>query len=212
MKSKDITQIAILAALYAVAGLIPISVFIGAPSFLGLNLIITPVIAIMLSPFNAFLTAIIGGIISLYVAPSQAMFGVLSVSLPVIGAFFGSVAYHHKRGGIVSAFFLFVATALYLIKNIAFFWFIIPHLVAALMVLIYPLINTFRFRTSLYVYVSTMCEQGIMMIFAAWMLGLPSFVFATILPLMLYERLVATIGGTIIALTIAKIMNEDHDL
>ena len=64
-------RIGIFAALYAITGLIPISIFIGAASFLGLNLIVTPAMAILLPPTEALIAGSLGGIIAIYVAPFQ---------------------------------------------------------------------------------------------------------------------------------------------
>ena len=57
---------------------------------------------------------------------------------------------------------------------------------------------------SIFAYVSTMCEQGMMMIFAVHLLGLPWQLFPGILPLMVYERIVGTIGGTMIVVALMK--------
>ena len=87
-------KVGVFAALYVVTSLIPISLFIGAPSFLALNLVITPIMAMLLSPIDALASSFIGGLIGIYIAPAQAMFGTFSILLPVAGATFGSLAYH----------------------------------------------------------------------------------------------------------------------
>ena len=63
----------------------------------------------------------------------------------------------------------------------------------------------FYVKMLLYAYVSTMAEQGMMMIFAVHLLGLPWQLFVGILPLMLYERIIATIGATLIILALIRI-------
>lgn len=103
-------RIGVFATLYVVLSLIPFSVFIGAPSFLTLNLIVTPVIVILLNPFEAFLASLFGGVITFYVAPFQAMFGPFTILLPIAGSAFGSLAYHKgKIGALATASFLIVA-------------------------------------------------------------------------------------------------------
>jgi len=203
-------RIGVFAALYVVLSLVPISGFIGAPSFLALNLIITPVIAILLNPFEAFLASFFGGVIAFYVAPFQAMFGPFTITLPIAGSTFGSLAYHKgKLGALTTTLFLVVAISAYLIKNFSFPYFVMPHLTAIFVVLTI----SFRTRASLslkmplYAFVSTMCEQGMMMIFAVHLLGLPWQVFVGILPLMVYERLVGTIGATILAVSLMRIVS-----
>jgi hypothetical protein len=204
-------RIGVFAALYAVLSLIPISFFIGAPSFLALNLMVTPVIAVLLNPFEAFFTSLSGGVIALYVAPFQAMFGPFTILLPVAGSTFGSLAFHKgKMGTLVMTFFLIVAIFAYLVKNFLFPYFIIPHLTAILMALIasFKKMNPKSLKVSLYAFISTMCEQGMMMIFAVHLLGLPWQAFVGILPLMVYERLAGTIGSALLSISLMKIASK----
>ena len=185
--------------------------FIGAPSFLALNIIMTPTIAFLLSPIEAFSTSLIGGILSLYLFPTQAMFGPLTILLPIAGATFGSLAIHKgKIGRVISSVFLVIAIMAYLIMNYPFPYFVVPHTVALLVLIV----NTFkdmsplRIKAPIYAFVSTMCEQGMMMIFAVHLLGLPWLVFPGILPLMVYERILGTVGGTFIIFAVKKAVPE----
>lgn len=163
--------------------------------------------ALLLSPLDAFVSSLIGGLIGLYIAPAQAMFGVLSILLPIAGATLGSFAYHKgKMGNSIAGVFLIVSVLAYLIRNYPFPYFVAPHLVALCMVLVavFRKITPLRWKIPLYAFVATMCEQGMMMIFAVHLLGLPWQVFTGILPLMLYERLVGAIGGTIVFFSLMK--------
>lgn len=201
IKSLSIARIGVFAALYAVTSLVPISMFIGASSFLALNLVITPSIAILLSPMEAFWASTIGAIISLYIAPFQAMFGPFTVLLPVVGSTFGSLSYHKPRNGIIVLFYLIAVVFLYLVARPEFPYWIIPHIIAAIFVgglsFVNPPIQ--RMRIPIYTFISTICEQATMLVCAVYILSLPWVVFATAFPLMLYERFIGTIGGTIIA-------------
>jgi hypothetical protein len=204
-------RIGVFAALYAVLSLIPISVFIGAPSFLALNLIVTPVIAILLNPFEAFFASLFGGVVALYAAPFQAMFGPFTILLPVAGSTFGSLAFHKgKIGALAATSFLVVAISAYLIKNFPFPYFVVPHLMAMLLVLVvsFKKMTPINLKAPLYAFVSTMCEQGMMMIFAVHLLGLPWQAFVGILPLMVYERIVGTIGATLLAIPLVRIVSK----
>lgn len=206
-KALRTARIGVFSALYVVTGLIPISVFIGAPSFLALNLIITPTMAILLSPIEAFSASLIGGLIGLYVTPTQAMFGAFTILLPVAGATFGSLAFHRgKMGCLSTGAFLLSSILAYLIRNYPFPYFILPHLIALSIVTLVVLRNmtSLNVKIPLYAFISTMCEQGMMMMFAVHLLGLPWQVFPVISPLMIYERLVGTIGASLIVLGINR--------
>lgn len=204
-------RIGVFAALYAVLSLIPISMFIGAPSFLALNLIVTPVTALLLNPFEAFLSSLFGGTIAFYIAPLQAMFGPFTILLPVAGATFGSLAFHEgKIGALTATAFLAVAISAYLVKNFTFSCFVVPHLIALLFALFvsFKKMTPTSLKVPLYTFVSTMCEQGMMMIFAVHLLGLPWQAFVGILPLMVYERIIGTIGATLMAIPLMKILHQ----
>jgi hypothetical protein len=212
VESLKAARIGVFAALYAALSLIPISVFIGAPSFLTLNLIITPVVAILLSPLEAFLSSLFGGIIAFYVAPLQAMFGPFTILLPIAGSTFGSLALHKGRiGGLATACFLLIATSSYLVKNFPFPYFVAPHLIAAVLALAatFKRITSTSLKAPLFAYVSTMCEQGTMMILAVYMLCLPWQAFIGILPLMVYERVVGTVGATLLAIPLMSITSKN---
>ena len=211
IEALGVARIGIFAALYAVLSLIPISAFIGAPSFLTLNLIVTPVIAILLNPFEAFFASLFGGVIALYAAPFQAMFGPFTILLPIAGSTYGSLAFHKgKTGALAATSFLVVAISAYLVKNSPFPYFVVPHLTAILVALIvsFKKMTSISLRAPLYAFVSTMCEQGMMMIFAVYLLGLPWQAFAGILPLMIYERMVGTIGATLLAIPLITIVSK----
>lgn len=206
-KALRAAKIGVFAALYAATSLVPISMFIGAPSFLALNLVITPIIAMLLMPVEAFLTSLFGGLIAFYISPSQAMFGPYTILLPVMGATFGSLAFHkNKSGAFLTTLFLATTILAYLVKNYPFPYFIAPHSVALAIVLIssFRSMTPLRVKIPIFAFVATMSEQGMMMVFAVHLLNLPWQVFTGILPLMLYERIVATIGGTLIILALKK--------
>lgn len=197
---KEVIQMAakmgLLASLYAVTSVVPVSIFIGASSLLTLNLIITPLIAILLPPLNAVATAIIGGLLALWIAPAQAIFGPTTLFLPIAGAFFGSLLfYKSKLGSIASSGFLLVIITLYLMARQTFPYWIFPHLLAASFAFFMLFLKSLRKKIFVTVYVSTMCEQAAMLLQAVYILQLPAEVFMSAFPLMLYERLIATVGS-----------------
>jgi hypothetical protein len=206
-RTLRIAMIGVFAALYVVTGFVPISMFIGAPSFLALNIIIVPVIALLLAPFDALLTSLFGGLLSFYIIPSQAMFGPYSILLPVCGATFGSLVSHKGKTGYLSIlFFLGASISAYLVVNYQFPYFVVPHLIAAVLcgLMLVTGKTSVKIKILILAFITTMSEQGMMMILAVHLLGLPWPVFIGILPMMLYERLVATIGGALVIFGLMK--------
>jgi len=205
-KSLEMTRIGIFAALYAATSTVPISMFIGAPSFLSLNLIITPAMAILLSPLEALGASLIGAFISLYIAPSQAMFGPFTVLLPVVGSTLGSAAFRKPKFGVIATVYLLIVAVFYVIARPEFPYWIIPHIFAAFVAAVLSTINLSnqKFQIPAYAFISTISEQATMLIGATFILSLPWVVFATAFPLMIYERTVATLGGSIIAYALLR--------
>jgi hypothetical protein len=207
ISSVRLTKIGLFAALYVVTGFIPISIFIGSASFLALNIVITPIIAFLLFPADALVASLIGGLIGFYVNPGQAMFGLPSILLPIAGSTFGSLSIHSgKTGKIAGMFFLLIAIGAYLSVNYPFPFFVLPHILA-FSLLSYGLLRgltKISVKVPLYAYITTMCEQGMMMIFAVHLLDLPWEVFIGILPLMIFERVIATTGSTLLILALTR--------
>jgi len=205
--SVRIAKVGVFAALFVVTSYIPISLFIGTPSFLALSIIITPIIAILLSPLDAFCASFIGGLLSFYIIPSQAAFGPFSILLPVCGATLGSIAYHNKKIGFLTALFLLIAVFSYLFVNFPFPYFVVPH-VLAIILTPFSLLSRFsdRIRVPIFVFIATMSEQGLMMIFSVYLLALPWQAFIGILPLMIYERLISFFGASLISLGLKRLL------
>lgn len=199
------SRIGVFAGLYAVTSLVPISVFIGASSLLSLNLIITPAIAILLTPIEAGSAALIGGLLALWIAPWQAMFGPTTVLLPFAGAFFGSMTFHKQKIGTpLAAIFLAAVSLSYLASRSEFLYWIVPHVLAIILAGVSIFSTPLKIRVLTNAFVATMCEQAAMLIQAVYVLQLPSVVFMTAFPLMLYERIIGTLGALLIVLGFTK--------
>ncbi len=199
------SRVGVFAGLYAVTSLVPISVFVGASSMLSLNLIMTPVIAVLLIPTEAVAAALIGGLLALWIAPWQAMFGPTTMLLPFAGAFFGSMVFHKRKiGSPLAAIFLTSVVMFYLATRSEFPYWITPHIVAIILAGVSTLSTPLKIRIPLNAFVATMCEQAAMLIQAVYVLQLPYVVFMTAFPLMLYERVIGTLGATCIVFGLAR--------
>ena len=204
-RALRVSRVGVFASLYVATSLVPVSVFIGASSMLSLNLVITPAIAVLLSPVDAGFVALIGGLLALWIAPGQAIFGVSTVLLPVAGAVFGSLAFHRKKiGSLVAGAFLFIVGLIYLSSRCEFPYWITPHFLATVLAAFSTFLTPKRIRIPMSCFIATMCEQAAMLVQAVFVLQLPAIVFATAFPLMLYERFVGTIGASLIALGCAR--------
>ena len=70
---------AILAALYGLGSLIPISVFIGAAATISLTLVLAPLFGILLGPWRGSIFGLIGGVIVFLIGGSGGLFQVMPI-------------------------------------------------------------------------------------------------------------------------------------
>jgi len=208
LKPRDLTKIAVFAALYVVMSFIPVSMFIGAGSFLSLSLVITPVIAVLLTPLEALICSVIAGLILVIINPGAAMFGVFTLLLPISGSVCGSLIIRLRGGSLIVSIFLLIVITFYIIYRGSFIFWIIPHVIALILVLGSSHIEKKYVTVYIIPLISTICEQGAMLILAIGLLKLPVVVFQTAFPLMLYERTFATLGGTLLIITLRRIVPQ----
>ncbi len=202
---RSISLIASLSAIYVICTLIPISPFIGGPSILTLNLIIVPLIALLLNPVEALFAAIIGSLVSMWMIPTALanIFGPSAVLLPTLGAFMGSFSKYRYGKLIVGVYLAFCIMAFTTAIPEFPFW-VAPHALALILCLTAEFIENEKIKTIIIAYVSTMCEQAIMMNLAVYQVQLPWQVFAVAFPFMIYERVLAAFGGFILYIALKK--------
>lgn len=210
--SLRIARVSIFSSLYVVFTLIPVSKFIGGPGFITLN-IICPAMFSLLFPFKeALFIALIGGFLAGF-TPTEAMFGLLWVFLPVTGVIIGSIVKmifeNRKILTFFPVFFFSIIVYFYLRVHMAFPYWIIPHIVAGVLVLIAVFTDINRWsEIKLFVvaFNATMGEQAAMLMIAVYIMNLPTEVFVIAFPLMaIWERLVL---GTIAATILARVVKE----
>ena len=95
-----------------------------------------------------------------------------------------------------------------MIKRPSFVYWIVPHLLACLVSLLSYIGVELAQPIIQYSFVATMCEQGMMLFLAVAILDLPTVVFQSAFLLMLYERTLATIGGSLLLMAITRIYPE----
>jgi uncharacterized membrane protein len=205
-KTTELSKIAVLSALYVVCSFIPISIFLGAQSFLSLAIVIVPIMSVLLRSREAFVSSIIGGLILLIVNPGANMFGFLTILLPLIGVTAGSLLYNNKKGAIAPIGVCLISVLYYLTQRSEFPFWIIPHIVAIVMTGTFFFNNKFKSNFFAISFITTMCEQSVMLILAVSFLGLPVIVFQAAFVLMLYERAFASLGGGVVLFFIKKSM------
>ncbi len=86
LTAKQVALVAVFAALQAVLGYLPYSITVGVSGSITLGVVGGPLIGIILGPFLGGLAVLIGSLVSVFINPSGAIFGVLTVLPPTLAA------------------------------------------------------------------------------------------------------------------------------
>ncbi|MGY5853562.1 MAG: hypothetical protein RTU92_08370 [Candidatus Thorarchaeota archaeon] len=235
-KTKEIAVGIILVAVYAVLAFLPLSGFIGAggiASLLSFSILITPLFGIILGPFRGMVMGLIAGILATFF--SSIIGGGVYVIIPttilsamVTGLFVGlavksktKIGNFNLPGPVITALYLFVIVILYLIPKSAAWWFISPYILAALIALglqIKPLsfdpdasYERRLLQLLPFAFIGTMLDHTMMALGSVYILDLPADLFGYgIFPVMLIERIVATLICTVIATIVLNVFKNEN--
>lgn len=215
----------VLAALYAVLALLPMSGFLGAggiTSVLSLAVIIAPLFGLLLGPTRGFVFGLIAGIlayiVTLPVGTSVYILLPLTILGPAVAGLFTGLAMKKSTkirgirlpGPIITALFLAAIIVLYEIPNYSAWWFMTPYMLALIIVLLLQ-VRSIEFNPDRqgpirylqllpYTFVGAMLDHSMMAMGSVYLLQLePAFFGFIIFPLMLLERGLAAIVGAMIA-------------
>ena len=203
--TRELSQMAVLSAIFVVASAIPVSAFIGGAGFITLGIVFVPVIARILKPKAALISGFVGSlaIYGLQFATAP-IFGPLSLIIPTSGIFLGSIAFHHKIGPFAPwAYVLFGAIFYAALSGGGGLW-LVPYV---LVLVTLPLVlKMSKLRLPFLCLYSAMCELTTMNVASISILRLVGPVWSAIAPFMFYERTVATLGSFLLITGIRKAM------
>ncbi|MGY5880425.1 MAG: hypothetical protein RTV31_09240 [Candidatus Thorarchaeota archaeon] len=205
----------ILVALYAVLAVLPMSAFIGAggvASALSFAVCIAPLIGLILGSVRGLAYGFIAGIIATFVllpfGGGVFLFIPTTIFGPAIAGLFTGLLLkgETKIGPVLTAAYLLVIIILFEIFKFEAWWFMLPYMLAAVIALVlqFKEIKFDSDRTGIFRYlqlipftfVGAMLDHSMMAMGSVFLLDLPpviGFSFALIFPLMILERVVATI-------------------
>ena len=223
--TKEYASGVILAALYAVSALIPISAFLGSTgplAQLSLTICVAPLFGILLGPTQGFVFGLIAGVITAFlpgislIVPTvilgPAMSGLLTGLCLQPKTKFGS---YNIPGPLVTALYLGIIIILYLIPNYEAWWFMAYYALALIGALALQKFST-PFDLSIIglsgflqlfplTLIGTITDFSMMTMGAVYILQIPAEVFGfAIFPAMLAERTVAIIVAAISAAIIIR--------
>lgn len=206
----------VLAGLYGIGALIPVSGFIvttGVVAQISFTILIAPLFGILLGPVRGFAFGLIGGVITAFLAlivPSVVLVVPTVVLGPAVSGLLTGFCLDSRRtnGGIITAAYLSVIIVLYLIPNGQAWWFMAPYGLAGVVALALHVLGakfeptrmgSLRYLLPLTL-IGTITDFSMMTMGAVYILALPAELFGyVIFPAMLVERTIAAIFSAMVA-------------
>ncbi|MFW9960700.1 MAG: hypothetical protein ACFFDV_06765 [Candidatus Thorarchaeota archaeon] len=229
-QTKKVAVGIILIALYAVLALLPMSGFIGAAglsSILSFAICVAPIIGIIMGPWRGFGFGLIAGIIATIVSLpfGGGVYLIIPTTIigPAVAALFTGLSLKHLTkvanvsipGPVFTAIYLIIVIVLYEIVNYEAWWFMLPYMLAAIVAVVFQ-IKGFEFdpgRSYLqlipFTFLGAMVDHSMMAMGSVYVLQIPAAVFGfVIFPVMIVERIIATLLGALLGFLILKIFGE----
>lgn len=193
------------AGLFAISTLIPVSVFIGGAGFITLEIVLLPIIAFLLEPWQAFGAALFGSAVAyafgLGLAP---VFGPFSLLISPLAAYLGSVAFHYDEKWFKWSSPIWLALPLsyigfgiiyYLLYSKGPVVWLTPYALAVIAVLYRPFAKDVTGKIAIGCLATAICEQVGMNVASISLAGLVGPIWLAIAPFMFTERTIATVGS-----------------
>ena len=230
-ETKRVAIGVILAALYAVLAIVPLSAFIGAASIISFAICIAPIIGIIMGPLRGFVFGLIGGVLAtivlmvtpfnLYLIMPTIIFGPA-----VAGLFVGlstrkltKVANTSIPGPFLTAIYLLLIISIFLVARLEAWLFMTPYILAVIVALCLQYVgiefDLDKQGTSKYLqilpltFLGAMLDHSMMAMGSVFLLNLEAGLFIGIFPLMLLERTIATVVGAIVGFIILTILRNE---
>jgi len=230
-ETKRVAIGVILAALYAVLAILPLSVFIGAASMISFAICIVPIIGIILGPLRGFAFGLMGGVLAtmvLMVTPINLYLLMPTIILgPAIAGLFVGLSTRRitELGGIripgpfVTALYLLVIITLFLVARLEAWLFMTPYILAVVVALGLQVVgiefDLDKEGTSKYLqiipftFLGSILDHSMMAMGSVFLLNLEAGLFIGIFPLMLLERTIATIVGAIVGFIVLTVLRSE---
>jgi len=206
-RTRRLALVSLLAALYIAASALPIDAFIGGAGFITAGIILLPVVARLLEPWESVVFAVAAslGLLALQLSVIP-VFGFYGMLIPAFALVLGSLGYH-KSYLYPAAYIMFGALWYVLFSGGTFLW-LAPYLIAlglAIANQFRPFRRGQRLEVVLHSLLVTMCELVTLNIGSISILHLPGLLWTVITPFMFVERTVAVVGATSILFALIRV-------
>ncbi|MHA1973956.1 MAG: hypothetical protein ACTSW1_13240 [Candidatus Hodarchaeales archaeon] len=231
--TKQIAIGMILAAVYAVSVMIPMSGFIaatGVASTISFTICIAPLFGVLLGPSKGAVFGMIAGILATFVSTAVGglyLFVPTIIFGPAIAGLLGGLCLSRTTevkglivpGPLLTSLYFVLIIVLFLVPNSVAWWFITPYILAAIVALILQFKEidvkgestvTLRYLFIIFLAViGTFADFSMMTLGAVYILAVPAEVFGfVIFPIMLVERTAAVIVSAIVLSIVLKTFKD----
>lgn len=215
LNRKSLPLIAVFAALQAIVAVIPFSMTIGVSGAITLGVVTAPLFGLLLGPPAGFVAVAIGSLVGLFLNPSGAIFGPLTILPPALAAL-GTGSVKINRGYIPAGVILISVAAFYLNpiarESLFYPWLHIIALILAfspLSKLAASFISASEFRkntlgVAFAALVGTLTDHAFGSAMGIWYYSLPAEVWNLIMYVYPVERIVAVILVVLIGVPVYR--------
>lgn len=224
-ETKRVAVGVILAALYAVLAVVPLSAFIGAASIISFAICIAPIMGIVLGPLRGFVFGLIGGILAAMISMVMPfnLYLVIPTTIagPAIAGLFVGLLTHRRSviGVLATTLYLLSIIGLFLVPRFQAWIFMTPYFLAVIVALSLLIVGI-KFNLDKkglakylqflpFTFIGAMLDHSMMAMGSIYILGLDAGLFIGIFPLMLIERTIATIVGAIIGYIVLTVLGGE---
>lgn len=230
--TRKISVGVILVVLYAVLAIIPMSTFIGAggvTSALSFAVCIAPLLGIILGSIRGLAYGLIAGVVGTFVllpfGGGVFLFLPTTILGPGIAGLFTGLLFKDriKSGPLLTAAYLLLIIIIYEVYKYQAWWFMLPYMIAAIIAILLQF-KEIRFDSNRkgisrylqlipFTFIGAMLDHSMMAMGSVFLLDLPAvgigFTFSLIFPLMIIERVVATILAALVGFVILQYFGNE---
>jgi hypothetical protein len=213
LSTVDVALMAVFAALQALLSYLPFTIAVGVSGFITLGVIGGSLIGILLGPVIGGSAVLIGSLVGVFINPQGAILGIFTIIPPSAGAF-GAGCIRINRGYLAGAVIL-LSLAIFYANPLARQAYLFPWLQIVAMIIAFSPIariagSTFKsaepakstFGIALASFIGVMTDHASGSAIGAWYLSLGPEIWNFILPIYPFERIVALVVITIIAVPV----------
>jgi len=213
LTARQMSAIAIFAAIQAVVTIIPFSVAIGVSGSITLGVVTAPLIGLLLGPLTGGLSVLLGALIGLFLNPAGAIFGILTPLPPALGAL--AAGFVRKGKGYVPATIVLLCVGAFYLHPLGRAAMFYPWLNIVAMILAFsPVarlaasyfasnrVRKITFAVAVAGFVGTMTDHAFGSALAIWYYNLPAEVWNLVMYVYPVERLITVAIVTVVGTAI----------